>query len=84
MNHPELNESLVLDTLRQVIDPELGCNIVDLGLIYDVKLDGENVRVAMTVTSPGCPMQESMRWGVFHTRRREFEPGYHQPIIFFP
>ena len=64
MIDPALNQSSVLDTLRQVIDPELGFNIVDLGLIYDVRIDGENVRVTMTVTSPGCPMQESIRRGV--------------------
>ena len=49
-------EAGVWQTLRQIIDPELGCNIVDLGLIYEVVLEGAHVRVAMTLTSPGCPM----------------------------
>ena len=57
-------EELVLDTLRQVIDPEIGCNIVDLGLIYGVTIEGDKVSVQMTLTTPGCPMQESIAWGV--------------------
>jgi metal-sulfur cluster biosynthetic enzyme len=59
-----LNEELIYQALREVIDPELGCNIVDLGLIYDVGIEGDRVRVRMTLTSPGCPMAESLRWGV--------------------
>jgi metal-sulfur cluster biosynthetic enzyme len=41
--------------LRRVKDPELNLNIVDLGLIYDVRVDGSKVAVDMTLTSPGCP-----------------------------
>jgi metal-sulfur cluster biosynthetic enzyme len=59
----ELNEAAVLAALRQVIDPEIGMNIVDLGMIYGVAIEGARVRVAMTLTSPGCPMAESIRGG---------------------
>src|SRR5262252_3455434 len=41
--------------LRKVKDPELNLNIVDLGLIYDIMVDGSEVQVDMTLTSPGCP-----------------------------
>lgn len=41
--------------LRRVKDPELNLNIVDLGLIYDIHVDGANLRVDMSLTSPGCP-----------------------------
>jgi metal-sulfur cluster biosynthetic enzyme len=58
-----LSEAAVLDALRQVLDPELGMSIVDLGLIYDVAIAGSRVRVAMTLTSAGCPMGESIRGG---------------------
>lgn len=41
--------------LMDVKDPELGYNIVDIGLIYDVKIENENVTVTYTLTSPACP-----------------------------
>lgn len=59
-----LTETEVLEALRQVIDPELGQNIVDLGLIYSVNIVGAKVSVTMTLTTPGCPMHESICWGV--------------------
>jgi len=64
MNTLELNEALVLNTLRQVVDPEIDCNIVDLGLIYGTRIEGRKVTVQMTLTTPGCPMHESIAWGV--------------------
>ena len=45
----------VYTELRQVFDPEIPVNIVDLGLVYDVKVDGENVNITMTLTSQSCP-----------------------------
>ena len=47
----------IYDRLYEVIDPELGVNIVDLGLVYDVQAGAEGeVEVTMTLTSPGCPL----------------------------
>ncbi|MEK7674820.1 MAG: metal-sulfur cluster assembly factor [Verrucomicrobiota bacterium] len=64
MSAPEITEKQILETLRQAIDPEIGCNIVDLGLIYSIRIAGRKVTVKMTLTTPGCPMHESIGWGV--------------------
>ena len=46
----------VREALKQVNDPELGINVVDLGLIYDVSIEGDTVHVEYTLTTMGCPI----------------------------
>ena len=49
----------ILEALKDVVDPELGINVVDLGLVYDVHLDeGTNVVLDMTLTSAACPLTD--------------------------
>ncbi|RYG72588.1 DUF59 domain-containing protein [Lentibacillus lipolyticus] len=58
-------ENKVGAALFEVIDPELGINIMDLGLIYEIEVDGQdNVKIVMTLTTPGCPMHDSIKAGV--------------------
>lgn len=59
-----VNEGLVLEALREVIDPELGVNVVDLGLIYDVAVTPDTATITMTLTTPGCPLHASIRSAV--------------------
>lgn len=56
---PPVTEEQIYTTLRKLMDPELGVNIVDLGLIYDVQIQDGSVAVRMTLTTRGCPMHAS-------------------------
>jgi metal-sulfur cluster biosynthetic enzyme len=53
-------EREIWDALRAVVDPEIGINVVDLGLIYGVEHHDRDVRVAMTMTSEACPLYEHL------------------------
>lgn len=59
----------VWSLLATILDPEFGLSIVDLGLIYDVAIDGSDVSVAMTFTSRSCPAGEMMLGGVENVLR---------------
>src|SRR5580693_2536816 len=57
IGNPETED--LLEALRDVVDPELGINVVDLGLVYGVTLDAErNVAIDMTLTSAACPLTD--------------------------
>ncbi len=58
-----VTKEAVEKALRDVYDPELGINIVDLGLIYGIDIEGEAVKVTMTLTTQGCPLHDSMARG---------------------
>ena len=53
-------DDAVRAALRTVLDPELGLNIVDLGLLYAVEATGERVRVDISLTTPTCPLGETV------------------------
>jgi len=53
-----MTEADVREALREVIDPELGINIVDLGLVYGVQVEEHSARITMTMTSPACPLRD--------------------------
>lgn len=89
---PEVTEEFVLDALRLVIDPEVGLDIVTLGLVYEVSIDDGVVSVVHTLTTPGCPMEKVIGDGIETVlgaingvrqvnRRLVFEPGWHPGMI---
>lgn len=51
-----ISQEAIIGKLRECLDPELGVNIVDLGLIYAVTVEGSHIQVLMTMTTPGCPL----------------------------
>lgn len=51
-----MNIAQVAEALTDVIDPELGIDIVSLGLLYSIEMDDHSFHVKMTMTTPGCPM----------------------------
>jgi len=55
-----LTQNEVVDAIRRVFDPEIPVNIFDLGLIYDIKVEGQKVNVVMTLTTQGCPAAQSL------------------------
>ncbi|MHB8483873.1 MAG: metal-sulfur cluster assembly factor [Nitrospiria bacterium] len=55
MNETPLEEQ-IRSGLRRVIDPELGVNVIDLGLVYALKIQDDHLTVVMTMTSPACPL----------------------------
>jgi metal-sulfur cluster biosynthetic enzyme len=59
-----LSVEQIRDALRSVIDPELGYNIVDIGLIYDIEIEDGHARILLTTTTPGCPATNYIRQAV--------------------
>ncbi len=51
-----VSQKEIIDKLRQCLDPELGINIIDLGLVYGISIENSHVNVLMTLTTPGCPL----------------------------
>ncbi|KQO17300.1 metal-sulfur cluster assembly factor [Paenibacillus sp. Leaf72] len=62
----ERTKEQIWELLRKVHDPELGVNIVDLGLVYDLNWKDEHITVEMTLTTTGCPMHDMIAGGVRH------------------
>jgi metal-sulfur cluster biosynthetic enzyme len=81
MNNVKTNNdikcTLALGALESVMDPEIGLNVVDLGLIYEIEFDEENLslKCTMTLTTQFCPMGEAITDGVKEALQQAY-PGY--------
>lgn len=56
-----MTEADVRDALREVLDPELGVNVVDLGLVYGIEIVDDTARITMTMTTPACPLRDYLQ-----------------------
>lgn len=63
----------IIEALKAVYDPELGVDIINLGLVYGLTIVGENVQLLMTLTTPGCPLHATIEQDVL--RNLEKVPG---------
>lgn len=76
-----VSEDMVLEVLKDVYDPELHYNVVDLGLVYNVAIQDAKVRVLMTLTTPACPIgpliEEQVRYNL------EMLPGVQEVEVEF-
>jgi metal-sulfur cluster biosynthetic enzyme len=78
-----VSKELVMEKLKDVFDPELQMSIVELGLIYDVEINGDTVKVTYTLTTPGCPLAPVIE-GQIHDAVMDI-PGvrYVDPVLTF-
>lgn len=72
-----MEENLIYDAMYDVEDPEVGVNIIDLGLVYDVKTAPEKITITLTLTSPGCPLQDEIE-----TQIKNVLVEFGKPIVF--
>jgi len=71
-------EELVMEVLKECYDPEIPLNIVDLGLIYDVDLENDELKIKMSLTAPGCPSSETISLDI---QTKLQEAGFPDPKI---
>lgn len=65
-----VSEESVYEAIKEIIDPEIGINIVDMGLIYDVDINDTTIDITMTLTSPGCPAGGQLVNGTQHVTQQ--------------
>ena len=63
-NEDSLDRKKIAERLKLVLDPEVGLNIVDLGLVYDIQIDQNAVKIMVSMTTMGCPMTRYIRMSI--------------------
>lgn len=78
------NTEQVRDLLRQVYDPELGVNIIDLGLVYEIDDEPDKLYIQMTLTTPGCPMHDTIVGGVHRVLKDHVDKEIDVDLVWEP
>ena len=79
-----MTEAEAWAALAQVVDPELGIDIVELGLVYGLEVDERAVNVTMTLTTPGCPLHDVIVDGVERALARPGGPRVDVEVVWDP
>ena len=75
----------IADILRHVDDPEIGINIVDLGLVYDLQFENGDLTIELTMTTPACPLSDYIKQNIRHvTGQVEQIDRVHIDIVWSP
>lgn len=67
-----VERSEVIQSLRKVLDPELMINIIDLGLVYDIRMEEDLIEIDYTLTYPGCPLAPEIERNILQTIKADF------------
>ena len=65
-------EDRIYELLQTVIDPEVNINIIDMGLVYDIKIEDNTIDVAMTLSAKGCPLGDTIMEAAENAVKSEF------------
>ncbi len=81
----KITKEKVLEVLKNVIDPEIGLNIVDLGFIYGIDIKDKKIHIKMTLTNPSCPMHSMFVYEVERALKSAFsEAEVEVELVFDP
>ena len=79
-----MTEREVWGALAEVVDPELGIDIVELGLVYGVAVSPARIEVTMTLTTPGCPLHDVLVAGIERALSRPGGPAVDVDVVWDP
>lgn len=68
---PDTDVQYLWDALREVMDPEIPISVVDLGLVYDLRVEGATAEVDLTFTATACPCMHFIKWDIAERLQRE-------------
>lgn len=80
----EITQRQVVDSLKQVRDPEISEDIVEIGLIYGINIEPNVINITMSLTSPTCPYADFLLTDIKETIKKDFGKDCHIQVVFKP